>query len=77
LSKGEDLYNELVMLHSEIQEIGQRIKALRLEQGLSTRTLADAAEFGSHLGLHHLEHGRLTFDPNFKAIMRLAKVLGI
>ncbi len=54
-------------------ELGERVRDLRIERGLSQQELADAAEI-TQAGLHRIESGQT--NPQLDSLQRIAAALG-
>jgi transcriptional regulator with XRE-family HTH domain len=60
--------------HPALKKLGDRVRQLRLEQGLSQEGLADAVGFGRSY-MSGIERG--VRNPSVLQLMRLAKALGV
>lgn len=65
---------KVVPLTSRQVEIGERLRSLRTEQGISVRTLASRAGFSPSF-ISQIENGQVS--PSIASLERIAEVLGI
>ena len=56
------------------KKVGERIKALRLERGITTRDFADMANI-SHSYRHEIEAGQV--NPSLSTLYSIAKALSL